>query len=235
MIAAWSCSCMVLSKHKETKRSIMKPMLIAIFLISYRLVTSGQGIGGFFNQQTSKQKIMLEQIAGLQARLNLLKTGNNITETGLNTAGDLKGRTFSLRETYFNSLFQVSPGVSSNPKIKNIAELQQQIMLVFNRVLSWRAWQNIFTTAERNYVRTVYAGVLKKSQEDQEELALVLTPGKLHMTEYQRLERIDHINASMQEKYNLTRSIAAKCRMAAMDRLTERRQDEQLKKLYGLK
>ena len=213
----------------------MKPILIAIFLTGYSLFASGQSVGGFFNQQASKQKIMLEQIAGLQARLHLIKTGNNIDETGLNTAEVVKGQTFDLHATYYNSLLQVNPAVGSNPKVKGIAELQQQIMLVINREISWQARKKALTAAEQNDIRAAYADLLQKCKENRDELTLVLTPGKLAMTDYQRLERIDHINASMQEKYNITRSFVAKCRKVAIDRLTERQEDEQLKKLYELK
>src|SRR5580692_1381510 len=107
---------------------------LAIILIAgawYVNHASAQGTGGFFNQQSSKEKLMLTQIAELDIYGNTLKTGYNITEKGLNTAGELKNGTFNLHNVYYTSLQQVSPAVASNPKGKGITDMQQKIVSLF--------------------------------------------------------------------------------------------------------
>jgi hypothetical protein len=213
----------------------MKTIIVFFLFTGFlNVAASAQSTGGFFNQQSSKQKIMLEQIAGIETHLQEVKKGYQIIETGLNTADDLKGGTFSLHEAYFSSLLQVSPAVRSSPKGKAIAGLQQQILLLFSKEISWQNQQKILTAAEISYVQSVYNNIRQKCQADMDELTLVLTPGKLQMTDQHRLDKIDQIYASMQDKYAFTSSFTAKCRQIATSRKKAKATNQQLKQLYGI-
>jgi len=64
----------------------MKKISLLLLLTGLALTnTFAQGTGGFFNQQSSKIKLMLAQIAGYETFLHSLKSGYRITENGLNT------------------------------------------------------------------------------------------------------------------------------------------------------
>ena len=66
------------------------------------------------------------------------------------------------------------------------------------------------------------------------DLTQVLTPGKLQMTDHQRLERIDKLYASMQDKLAFAQSFTTKCRQMAGDRQRAKKNNDQLKALYGI-
>jgi hypothetical protein len=193
-----------------------------------------QGIGGFFNQQSSKTNLMIAQIAGYQTYLQEIRTGYNITESGLNTVHELKGGTFDLHTAYFNSLLQVNPVIKNNAKAKACADLQQQIVTLFTTEIAWQQKQQILNAPEIAYIKAVYQNLAGKCKTDMSELTDVLTPGKLQMTDHQRLERIDHVYASMQDKQAFASSFTSHCRQMATDRKRAKLDNDQLKKLYGI-
>jgi hypothetical protein len=220
---------------KLTERKNMKRLVIMISIAGLiNLNSYGQGIGGFFSQQSSKEKLMLTQIAELHIYASALKTGYTITEKGINTAHDLKNGTFSLHTAYFNSLEQVSPAVSGNPKGKAILDTRQKIVSQFTAEITWQQTQKLLHPDELAYLQKVYANLLKEAQKDLDELNQVLTPGQLQLTDQQRLQRLDHLYAGMKDKYVFTGSFTTKCRKVALARQQAKRENEQLKKLYGI-
>lgn len=193
-----------------------------------------QFLGGFFSQQSQKKKLMAEQVAGLEVYLGAIKGGYRIAETGLNTAHDLKNGTFSLHSAYFNSLEQVSPVVQQNPKGKAIAELYQQLVSQFDSELRWQKQQGQFSAAEMTNLQKVADNLKKLAATDMAELTDVLTPGKLQLTDEQRLARLDKLYAAMKDKAAFTASFTGKCRQLATGRQRAKADREQLRKLYGI-
>lgn len=213
----------------------MKKISLLLLLTSLHMAnTFAQGTGGFFNQQSSRIKLMLAQIAGYETFLRSLKSGYRISENGLNTLHEMKGGTFNLHTAYFTSLQQVSTAVQSDPKGKAMAGMEQQVNTVFINELAWQQQQKILTVPEINYIRQVYQSLMKKCQQDMSDLSEVLTPGKLQMTDHQRLERIDQLYASMQDKLSFAQSFTARCRQMANDRQRTKKNNDQLKRLYGI-
>jgi hypothetical protein len=212
----------------------MKKFTLFIFASLAFCQLNAQGTGGFFDQQSSKEKLMLAQVAGYHTYLSSIKTGYHITEAGLNTLHDLKGGTFDLHAAYYHSLQQVSTAIKSNPKASAIAGMNQHIHMAFTTEISWQQQQKILAPEEINYIKQVYRNIAAKCAEDMQALTDILTPGKLQLTDHQRLERIDEVYAAMQDKSAFTQSFTTRCRQMAQDRLHVQKNREQLKKLYGI-
>jgi flagellar motility protein MotE (MotC chaperone) len=214
----------------------MKKFILLFFSLTNLLDKNvkAQGTGNIFNQGSSKIKLMLAQITGYQTYLQEIKTGYNIAENGLNTAKELKGGTFDLHTTYFNSLEQIPPAIKNNSKAKACVDLQQQIIDLFTMEIAWQQKQQLMNIQEIAYIKSVYENLLSKCKLDMDELTNVLTPGKLQMTDHQRLERIDHVYTAMQDKKAFAASFTGHCRQMATDRKKAKLDNDQLKKLYGV-
>jgi len=216
----------------------MKPLTIYLLVFSFSglsgLKANAQFLGGFFSQQSQKEKLMATQVAEYDMWLSALKTGYTITEKGLNTAHDLKNGTFSLHSGYFNSLEQVSPAVQQNPKGKAIVAMQQQIITLFAAELTWQQQQKLLHATEIAYLQKVRDNLLNKCKLDRSELTDVLTPGKLQLTDAQRLERVDKLYDSMKDKLAFAGYFTAKCRKLAIARQQHQQDNQQLKSLYGV-
>lgn len=177
---------------------------------------------------------MAEQIAACQLYLSELKGGIRIAETGLRSAANLKSGTLDLHAVYFNSLQQISSGVQNNPKAKAMAGLKQQIAAGFDREIAFQQKANMLSRSEQDYIRQVYQNLLTKCSEDLSELRDVLTPGKLDLSDAQRLERIDHLYEAMQDKLAFTDSFTSKSHGLALWRQQAANDRQALRKLYGV-
>lgn len=213
----------------------MKKAVLLIVFTGFALTQcKAQFLGGFFNQQSTKRKIMAEQIADLEIYQQALKKGYHIAESGLNTAHDLKNGTFGLHTAYFNSLEQVNPVVANDPKGKAILDLQSGLISLFDTEISWQQKEKLLKVNELDYLQDVYDNLLNECKKNIDELNLVLTPGKMQLTDQQRLDRLDHLYASMKDKYAFAGDFVAKCRKVALNRQQAIKEREQLKKLYGI-
>jgi len=209
-------------------------MVITTLLLLCQLLGKGQGIGSFFSQQDSKDKLMLQQIALQETYLSEIKTGYKDTENGLNTAHDLKNGSFNLNQTYFNSLSQVSPAVKNNPKIQQIATYQQQIVTSFNNELSWQKQQSILSSDEISYIEAVYNNLLTECNNDLNELKMVITPGQAQMKDAERVKHIDDLFTKTNIKYEFCQSFISNTHGYALDRQSGKQQLQTLKQLYNL-
>jgi hypothetical protein len=212
----------------------MKTIKLTILLLIAVTSLHAQFLGGFFSQQSDKEKLMVTQIAEYDVYLHALKTGYNITETGLNTAQQLKGGTFNLHTAYFNSLAQVNPMVQNNPKGKAIVSLAAKIGNLFATELTWQHQQKQLGATELAYLQKVRDNLLTKCQADITETSDVLTPGKLQMTDQERLARLDKLYADMQDKYAFAASFTNKCHTLATSLAQAKSNKIQLKQLYGI-
>ncbi|MDB5143051.1 MAG: hypothetical protein JWQ66_1764 [Mucilaginibacter sp.] len=210
--------------------------IIIFFLFTSLTITqvNAQFLGGLFGQQARKRKIMGEQIADLEIYLHALKGGYSIAENGLRAAHELKNGTFGLHTAYFNSLQQVNPVVLNDPKGKSIAGMHLQIITLFVKEITWQQKEKLLQPAELTYLQSVYNNILKEGKNDMDELTQVLTPGKLQLTDQQRLGRLDHLCDSMKDKFAFSGYFTAKCRKLATGRQQAKQENEQLKKVYGI-
>jgi hypothetical protein len=228
-------------KNKSMKRiffffrQLLAQRSVLIFFLTggICLQARAQFLGGFSSQQSRKEKLMVEQIAGYRLYLSELRGGIHIVETGLQSAHDLKRGTLDLHAAYFSSLQQVSPGVRNNPKAKAMPGIEQHIAGAFDQELAFQQKANVLTHSEQDYIRQVYQNLLAKCHEDLSALHDVLTPEKLELNDAQRLERIDQLYEAMQDKLSFTGSFTSKCHGLALWRQQTAKDRQTLRKLYG--
>lgn len=213
------------------KKTLLANTMMMITLVP---ITKAQFLGGFFSQQSQKEKLMAEQVTGINIYLNAVKGGYKIMHTGLETAHDLKGGTFQLHTGYFNSLEQIAPVIQTNPKGKAIAELQQQLAGQFDQEISWQVKAQQLKPDELAYLKKVAEKLKQVGNTDMAELTDVLTPGKLQLSDEQRLERVDKIYTAMKDKAAFASSFTGKCRQVAVSRQKAKSEQEQIRKLYGI-
>lgn len=195
---------------------------------------NAQLLSNFFDQQDTKEKTMIQQIALQETYLSEIKKGYNNAQKGLTDAKEIKNGSMTLNANYFNSLSQVSPAVQNNPKVRLITDCQQQIMNAFNNEVSWQKQQAILSNDEISYIQQVYAGILSNCTMDLNELNMAVTPGKAQMKDAERISEIDKIYEATVDKYKFSLSFVANTHNYAMYRQTYGQQSQLIKKLYDL-
>lgn len=209
-------------------KSFCLPM---VFLLLLAEVSDAQTWSEWFSQKKTQKKYLLEQVAALKMYAGYLKKGYEIGSSGLNFIKSASQGEFDLHGAFFASLKAVSPEIKRNRKIAEIIQMQLQIGKFISSV------DNLEFLSDDNqrYVKLVREGLLNDSLRDIEELLLVITSGKLQMTEGERLERIGELYSTMQEKKTFALRFAAAARSLASARSEELKTLKEMEDWYEIR
>jgi hypothetical protein len=207
--------------------------IFGLLLLGVSHLAAAQGLLGVFQQQANKKKLMVAQVAALMLFDRKHALGYRIREEGLTTARGQKAQEKQAHDAYYKSLSQVSPAVGAQQKKKEMLGIQSRMESAFTSEITWQEKHRQLTQAERTYFRKVAEGLRRQAEADLSEMELVTTPGKVKLTDAERMDRIDRLVAAIQDKYAFALSFTGKCRKLALARLGQQQDQEQLKKLYG--
>lgn len=181
----------------------------------------------------AQQKTMLEQIAALQVYLGWLKKGNNILKDGTNIIGAIKKGDLTLHTSRFDSLKAVSPGIRNSDKVKAILHLHQAMSDARPLLLRKAAESGQFSAAEITELRQRCTGLAEESGKDIDELLLVITPGKVSMTDDERIRVVDRLYTQMQQKYTAQKQLNRYVIALADQRQRGTKDAEILREVFG--
>lgn len=201
----------------------MKTLLTTIaLLLSFVLVA-----------QSSRDRVMLQQIAALKTYGSYLKKGYRIARDGLNLIGDLKDGELNLHSLFFEGLDNVSPFVQDYPKAGAIITLNTRISELQEK-LSGQLDDALFYGNEKDYIRRVIARVLEACADDLEELEAVLSQSGYTADDAERIDRIDALYANIEDRYRFARDFYDQCMLLVNARAREARNIQQSERLYNL-
>jgi hypothetical protein len=197
-----------------------------VFLIAGLILigqnASGQTFNEWFRQKKTQKQYLLQQIAALKVYLGYLKEGYDIVQKGLNTVGDIKQGKFDLDIEYLESLKNVNSAVSGSAKVASIVAYQRLIMNEFRKLKGQSDETELFTNQEKEYVRDVYANMLRESESSLEELDRVLSSQDFEMKDDERIKRIDVLYVDMKEKYAFTKSFSNSTKLLISQRASDK-------------
>lgn len=170
-------------------------------LCCFTMKLKAQTWGEIFEQNKTQKEYLLKQIIAIRVYGNYLKKGYQIAKGGLKTISDLKKGEFDLHQEFFNSLKSINPIVANNPLIAVIFDLEKGISNSF-KTLKFSG----LSSSEIDYINTVKRKVLEESNQDLENLSVILKPNQLEMEDSQRIQRIDELHQSMVSKYQFTKT-----------------------------
>jgi hypothetical protein len=201
-------------------------MWIILFLFSSSLVA----------QSTEAQQLLLnvEKLAQLKKILSNMKKGYEIVSNGYNTIKDISKGNFNLHEAFLDALLQVSPTVRKYKKIGEIISYQTQLVKEYKSAFRRFDASNLFNTNEIKYMDNVYTNLFNKSLQNLEELTMVITAGKLRMSDDERINAIDRIYNNIADKLVFLRTFNKENDVLAIQRGREMVDTKVSKKLNGL-
>ena len=92
-----------------------------------------------------------------------------------------------------------------------------------------------FTITEIEYLGNVYANLLKECLKTLDELAMVVTAGKLRMSDDERLQAIDKIYDEVMEQYTFLNEFNNGTAILSLQREKEKMDIDLMRKVHGLK
>ncbi|SFA56505.1 hypothetical protein SAMN04488511_11618 [Pedobacter suwonensis] len=163
-----------------------------------------------FNQGQTLKKRLLEQLVALRVYEQYLSKGYDIARNGTASISTIKTGDLGLHSAYFDSLSRVSSRVRTYPKVGAIARMQGQMIQAHNQAYRYAAAEKQLSDTELMDFNASYRQLLGQAEANMEELQLVVSSGRLKMTDDARLSAIDRLYAQMQRIYTGSASINRK-------------------------
>lgn len=220
------------SSYSHKGMSVSKPisLLGLVFLLLFVGTNAfGQTWGEFFSQKKTQKKYLLEQLVALKIYASYLKKGYDIVGSGIGTVRDIKNGEFSLHSTFFSSLKSVNPAIRKNAKVSSIISLQISIVKAFKSIGD----NDGLKLSDNQYILDVKDRVTDECLGDMEELLLVITSGRLEMSDDERIERLDSIYERMRDKAVFVQSFTGEVNLLIHQRKNEQKSINHLREIYG--
>lgn len=211
----------------------MKNIGLVGLLLCSSLDIKAQTFNEWFKQKKTQTKYLVEQIAALQVYLEYVEKGYHLTRDGLTLIGDIKNGELGLHRGYFNSLKTVNPHIMKYPKIAAILSMQMDIINQQYSVRSSSKKSGQFSMDELDYIKKVFDNLEREAEKGLDELQLVLSDGKMKMTDDERITQVDKIYKSMRDKYSFAQSLSNKVKILIRQRKQGRKEAKDLEQLYG--
>ena len=164
-----------------------------------------------------------------------MKAGYQIYQQGYGMVSNLSKGNFNLHETFYNNLLQVSPTVRNYARIADIASMQAKLISEYKNKQALFRRSGRFSVEELSYLGDVYAGLVKKTLSDAEELANILLSGKLRMSDAERINAIDRIYTGSSDRLQFLRAFNNQGIALSLQRSKEAADTQTMSRLYGIK
>jgi hypothetical protein len=184
-------------------------------------------------QELEQLALDIEKLAQMKSILSEMYKGYRILTTGYGAIKSIAQGNFNLHNAFLSSLLSVSPAVKNYVRIVDIVTAQETLISEYKTALKNYSASGGFTATELNYITGVYANLFNRSLDNLSELAMVLTAGKLRMSDAERLAAIDHIYDDMQDKLAFLRVFNSKAGVLGSQRAHDLQDNNNLQSLYG--
>jgi hypothetical protein len=208
----------------------MKKLMILLEIIFLTI----PGIAVAQSAEVQQLLLNVEKLAQLKKILSNMKTGYQIVSGGYNTIKDISKGNFNLHQTFLDGLMQVSPSVRKYRRIGEIISMQSQLVKEYKSAFRRFEASSLFNANEITYIKNVYTNLFNKSLQNLEELAMIVTSGKLRMSDDERLNAIDRIFNDAGDKLVFLRTFNKENNVLAIQRGREMVDTKISKNLNGL-
>lgn len=139
-----------------------------------------------------------------------------------------------LYASYFDELKNVKCILTNHLRVKNI--IQKNIQLVNEYRASWNLLRsgNEFSKEELDYLGKIYSGILHSAGGTLDNLQLVINAYATQMSDAMRLNIIISVEEDISNHLKDLRQLNERNKVLRLQRISERNQLEQMKKIHGL-
>lgn len=205
----------------------MKKLFIVLLLISNL---------SFSQSQEAKQLLLdVEKLAQLKLMLSHIKQGYQILHSGYASIKNISQGNFNLHKDFLDGLLEVSPAVKKYKRIADIIRLQLNIVKESKAAMLEFKGNKQFTAAEIEYMGNVFSNLLHEVVQNTDDLAMVITAGKLRMSDDERLKAIDQLYEEVVDQYSFLNDFNNSIAVLALQREKEKMDIDLMRKIHGVK
>lgn len=188
----------------------------------------------WFRQKRTQREYLLQQIAALRVYSGYLKRGYDIVKDGTGAISEFTGGEFGLHRDYFTRLKEVDPALLRSGKVESVITLHTEMER--QRLQAWRQvnGSDHLSMDEKQYIRKFLDGLGHGSDTELEEMLIVVTAGRLDLSDDERIKRIDTIYRNAQKLYTIHQNSLPALIAMMEGRKRETAEVELLRKMYGV-
>lgn len=188
-----------------------------------------------YSQSDEAKQLLLdvEKLMQFKKILQDMYDGYKIIHKGYTTIRDISSGNFNLHKNFLDLLMEVSPSVRNYKRIPDIIQYQLQIVRLYRAAFNKFKDDRNFTAKEVEYMGKVYSNLFSETLKNLDELAMVITAGKLRMSDDERLKAIDRIYASVEDQFYFLQDFNTSTCYLSIQRQNEKTNVEMSKRIYG--
>lgn len=189
-----------------------------------------------FSQTQEIQQLLLdvEKLTQLKNILTELKSGYEIVSNGYTTIKNISEGNFNLHDIFLKSLLEVSPAVKNYVRIKDIIDAQLSIVREYKNALKQLKGSGEFSLDEINYSEKVYTNLFNHSLDNLQKMIMVITAGKLRMSDDERVSSIDAVWNEVSQQLTFLRHFNNQARILCLQRAKEKNDLSTMNQLYDV-
>jgi hypothetical protein len=188
-------------------------------------------------QQFEAQQLLLnvEKLAQLKQILENLYKGYKVLHDGYTGIKNISEGNFAIHQIFLDGLLSVSPAVKKYKRVGDI--IRYQLLILKEGKAAYRQFRQDkhFTAKEIEYMAGVYENLANQSLNNLDDLMLVLTAGKLRMSDDERITLIDRIYSDILEQWSFLKHFNNTTKLLSLARARELQDVEVSRKLSGIK
>jgi hypothetical protein len=169
-----------------------------------------------------------------KAILTDMYTAYTLISQGYDQIKSIAHGNFTLHQTFLNALLAVSPPVRNYYKVAQIINNEAELVREYQSAQHYFQSSGHFTSNELVYFNDLYSGLLTRSLQNLDELAMVMTADQLRMSDDERLTAIDRIDESMTTQLTTLRAFNNANAITDGQRSLINADTQSLQSLYGI-
>jgi len=207
----------------------MRKLISVIIITCFSLVA--------FSQSQEAQQLLLnwEKLMQFKKILKDMYAGYKIVYKGYTTIKDISEGNFDLHKDFLDGLLEVSPAVKKYKRIADIISYQLRIVKEYKAAFNQFKEDKNFTPDEIKYIGKVFSNLLVESLKCLDELSMVITAGKLRMSDDERLQAIDRIYNEIVDQFSFLQDFNNGTAVLSVQREKDMQDIDISRKLYNIK
>jgi hypothetical protein len=176
-----------------------------------------------FSQSQEAEQLLLnvEKLTQLKSILTDMKKGYAILSQGYGSIKQIAQGNFSLHQSFLDGMMLVGPEIKKYHRVADIVAYQRDLVKTYKSGFDHFKAGDSFSAPELAYLGKVYQQLFEQSLGNLDQLLMVITDGKLGMTDEERLGSIDRIFEEVSDSLEFLRHFNGQVRMLELQRLNE--------------
>lgn len=159
---------------------------------------------------------------------------NELSKLKLQEIGEWVEKQRTLYADYFDELQQVKNVIVYYHRVKDITATQLKIAKEYRRAFNLFKQDDHFSASEIKYMEEVYAGILRKSIDNLDQIQMVVNAFNVSMTDADRINIINQAADQVDQNYGDLKLFNHQNKVLSLQRAKDAQEVDVVKQLYGL-